>query len=229
MPKRSDGVRAVRNNNPGNIERGAKWQGLMPAAEMTPDQSAESRFAVFKSPKWGFRALAITLITYQDKRRAADGSIIDTVEEAISRWAPPSENDTESYVRQVCRLTGFDRRDRLDFHSRADLAPLAKAIATHECGGWFFDDKDLDAGLRLAGVEEPPDSIVKSRTVQVASVGTAATGIGLIGEAAAQLAPATSLAREVGEYAPTAAAVIVIVVLLAVIWYRYDDWKRAKS
>lgn len=225
-----NGIRAVRNNNPGNMEnKGEPWQGLMKREEMTPDQAGEGRFLVFKAPKWGFRAMQRNLITYQDKRRAADGSVIDTVTDAITRWAPPKENDTKKYIKRVCEMTGFGPDEVLDFHRYEDSAPVVKAISVVECGGWFFGQKDLDAGLRLAGVEKPAGALASSRTVQVASVGTAATGLGLIGEAAAQLAPATSLAREIGEYAPTAAAVLVLVVLLTVIWFKIDDWKRAKG
>ena len=216
----------MRNNNPGNIEKGAKWQGLMPASEMSEEQRNEQRFAVFKSPKWGFRALLRTLITYQDKYD------VNTIGETINRWAPSIvkkkvENDTRAYVKHVCELTGFDEDEALNYHEWKDARPVVKAIATHECGGWFFDEKDLDAGLRLAGVEKPPEALAKSRTVQAAAIGGTATGLGFVAEIAGQITPAASIAREVADYAPTAAAVIVLVVLAAVIWYRYDDWRRA--
>ena len=218
---KSDSIRAVRNNNPGNIERGAKWQGLTPLAEMSDEQRDEKRFAVFKSPKWGFRALLRTLITYQDKYD------VNAIGSTINRWAPPSENDTRAYVRHVCELSGRSADEPLNYHEWKDARPVVKAIATHECGGWFFDEKDLDAGLRLAGVEKPPEALAKSRTVQAAAIGGTATGLGFVAEIAGQITPAASIAREVADYAPTAAAVIVLVVLAAVIWYRYDDWRRA--
>ncbi|HCQ3021998.1 TPA: hypothetical protein OHP99_004980, partial [Escherichia coli] len=63
--------RGIRNNNPGNLDKGSPWQGLA----ANPD---EPRFCTFKDPVWGIRALAVTLITYHDKRRAKDGSSIDT-------------------------------------------------------------------------------------------------------------------------------------------------------
>jgi hypothetical protein len=148
-------VRAVRNNNPGNIEKGAPWQGLIiDVDEMTPEQRAEPRFCVFKEPRWGFRAMAVTLITYFDKRKAKDGSMIDTIRDVIERWAPPSENNTQAYINAVDLAHPKDHDDKLNLHEYADLAPLVKAIATHECGGWFFKDADLEAGLLLAGVEK---------------------------------------------------------------------------
>ena len=51
--------RGIRNNNPGNLDKGAPWQGLV-------NNSSEPRFCTFKDPVWGIRALAVTLITYHD-------------------------------------------------------------------------------------------------------------------------------------------------------------------
>lgn len=218
----SDGIRAVRNNNPGNIEKGAPWQGLMPANEMTPDQADEHRFCVFQSPKWGFRALARVLITYQDKHN------IHTIAGAIARWAPTSENDTKSYVNHVSRLTGRAFNEQLNFHDYSDLAPIAKAITTHECGGWFFDDSDLEEGMRLAGVIPPAKVLVESRTIKAATAASVVTGTGLIVETVSQLSPAATLIREIATYAPVVAGVLVLGVLFAIIYYRFDDWKRAK-
>jgi len=69
--------RGIRNNNPGNIEWGERWQGL---DELRPDR--DPRFAQFISPEDGIRALAKTLQTYQKKHG------ISTIEGIISRLAP---------------------------------------------------------------------------------------------------------------------------------------------
>lgn len=230
-----DSIRAVRNNNPGNIEKNPEWQGLMPLEEMTDAQRNESRFAVFKSPTWGFRAMGRNLITYQDKRRAADGSVIDTVREIITRWAPPKrqlpdgtfvvENDTEAYIKRVCALTGFEDSDTLDMHLYAHVAPVVKAIATVECGGWFFDDAELEEGMRLAGVVKQK-ALAESSTIKATTVATAATGLGLVAEAVQQIAPATGVIREVASYAPQAAMAFVIILGCYVIYKLYSDWKR---
>lgn len=178
-----DSVRAVRNNNPGNIERGkAKWQGLMQAEEMSPEQAAEGRFCVFRSPRYGFRAMAATIITYQDKRQAADGSRIDTIREVIERWAPAFENNVIAYVRSVDKDHPKTSSDELDFHRYEDLAPLVKAMSKHECGGWFFKDADLREGLRLAGVEPPLQPIHEDRVVQASTVGGPIIGGGVLSE-----------------------------------------------
>jgi hypothetical protein len=230
----SNEVRAVRNNNPGNIKKkiGDKvtpWQGLMPISRMNEEQAEEKIFAVFESPMWGFRALAMNLITYQDKRRAPDGSVIDTVEEAISRWAPPGENNTEAYIRHVCEITRFQRKQVLNFHEYASLMPLAKAISIHECGGWFFSQEDLDAGLRQAGVLKPPAALPADRTIKATTVAAGATAASVVAETIQQLTPAAGVLREMASWTPQIAGLIVLVVLGIIIWQRYDDWKRAKA
>lgn len=224
----SDSVRAVRNNNPGNIEKGQPWQGLMAQEQMNEEQRAETRFCVFRAPKWGFRAMAVTLITYYDKRKAADGSRIDTIAEAIERWAPPVENATGAYISAVDRAHPRQAHEVFNFHDYDDLAPLVKAIATHECGGWFFEDSDLDEGLKLAGVIKPVPAaaVATNRTVKAATAAGALGGVEIAAQLAQQVAPATSLIKEVSSYAPWAAGVLVILIMGVIIYYHYDDWRR---
>lgn len=170
--------RGIRNNNPGNIEKGAPWQGL------AADQSTDRRFCVFTEPRWGIRAIARVLITYQDKRLARDGSRIDTVQEIIARWAPAGENNVSSYVRAVRRAMGIEPGAEVDVHCYEHMRPLIAAIIRHENGrnpgrpdGAWYDDETLDAGLRLAGIEPPLRPLAKSRTM----AGTVATAAGAAG------------------------------------------------
>lgn len=137
-------IRAVRNNNPGNIDRGQPWQGLMPVAQMNAAQAAETRFCVFLSAQWGFRAMATIFHTYADK----DG--IKTIRAAISRWAPPGENDTDAYVNAVCGSIGWGPDMAFDFHNPQHLAALLKAVSTHEVGLWAFLDIDCLDGIETA-------------------------------------------------------------------------------
>lgn len=138
------GIRAQRNNNPGNIEAGDHWQGLMPHNQMTPEQAAEPRFAVFSTPKWGFRALGVILLNYVRVHH------FHTIREIISRWAPAAENQTEAYIQAVAGSVGLSADTAADFSKPDLLAATAKAIAVHECGSWLFSDVDLKAGIALA-------------------------------------------------------------------------------
>lgn len=147
--------RGIRNNNPGNLDKGAPWQGLV-------NNSSEPRFCTFKDPVWGIRALAVTLITYHDKRRAKDGSSIDTIREVIERWAPPHENNTLAYVNEVSKAVGVAPDMIIDLHDYETLRPLVEAIIRHENGrgplktpnSWYTPEL-IEEGLRRAGIVKP--------------------------------------------------------------------------
>ncbi|APC14545.1 structural protein [Pseudomonas frederiksbergensis] len=152
---RPENPRGIRNFNPGNIRhaKGVRWQGM--AAVQT-----DSAFVQFNGPRWGIRAIARVLITYQDKRRAADGSRIDSVREIIERWAPASENDTKAYVLTVARALGVDPDfEGLDVYQYDTMRALVLAIIRHENGpgplpgGLWYGEPVIVDGLALAGIE----------------------------------------------------------------------------
>ena len=115
-------VRGIRNMNPGNIRLGESWLGLR-TKQTDPD------FCQFTSMVYGCRALLKLLRTYVEKRGCT------TIRKVVERWAPPSENDTTSYVLSVAAACRRDADERLP----VDVDPLiyldlARAIARHECG-----------------------------------------------------------------------------------------------
>jgi hypothetical protein len=115
----ADVPRGVRNNNPGNIEKGAAWDGL------SADQSSDDRFAVFDSPVFGIRALTRVLLTYRERHG------LRTPEQIISRWAPDFENDTDSYVQAVASAAGIGPTDPV---TDDELPAVVAAIIYHENG-----------------------------------------------------------------------------------------------
>lgn len=133
-----DMTRGLRNNNPGNIRHsGTQWHG-MSATQTDP------AFIQFIEPKWGIRALARTLQTYSTRYG------LNTVRGIINRWAPPSENDTGSYVDAVARALGVSPDAQIDVFARA--GDLTRAIIKHENGLQPYSLAELNAGLSLAGV-----------------------------------------------------------------------------
>lgn len=80
--------RGIRNNNPLNIRKGARWRGLR-------DFATDKEFCEFQTMAFGFRAAFRTLITYYTKHDCK------TLIDIINRWAPPQENDTFSYINNV--------------------------------------------------------------------------------------------------------------------------------
>lgn len=127
--------RGIRNKNPGNIRKGAKWLGL--AAEQ-PDKE----FCTFTEAIYGIRALMKLLQNYSRMYH------LDTVREIISRWAPPNENNTVAYIQMVAKHLKVNPDSPLDLTEKHTLVKLAQAITRHENGqppeefhdNWFTDD-----------------------------------------------------------------------------------------
>jgi hypothetical protein len=163
--------RGIRNNNPGNIDYNpnTKWQGLdEPPIESTP-ANGRARFARFKTPAFGIRALARTLITYQDKHD------LNTVEEIINRWAPPVENDTTSYINSVAAKIGVVPKQHVSVHDFNVMLPLVEAIIRHENGSQPYSREVLEQGLIMAGVPPKPKPVVKSPAAQATATATVTT------------------------------------------------------
>lgn len=206
--------RGIRNHNPGNLRRsGDPWQGL--AKEQT-----DPEFFQFVSAKWGIRALARTLITYQDRHG------LTTVSQIIGRWAPPNENDTGAYVCAVVNRVGVAADERVDVHDYETLRPLVEAIVRHENGQQPYTNAEIDAGLVLAGVEPPRRSLASSRTVQGGQLAAGATVAGMAAEAVRQVEPAIPLLQTALQYAPLIVGALALAGIAYMIWARIDDRRR---
>ena len=119
--------RGFRNNNPGNIRHGNEWLGL--SGEQT-----DVHFDQFQSVEYGIRAMLKILETYRQKYH------LHTVEEIISRWAPPNENNTAAYIESVCR--SIDAAQPLRWVSAiAPLPAIVAGIIHHENGRQPFNLK----------------------------------------------------------------------------------------
>lgn len=206
--------RGVRNHNPGNLRRSRDpWQGL--AKEQT-----DREFFRFEGSKWGIRALARTLITYQDKHG------LGTVRGIINRWAPPSENDTGAYVRVVAAAIGVKPEATVNMHDYATLKAVVLAIIRHENGQQPYSDPEIDAGLVLAGVEPPQKPLTESRTIQGAQVAAGATALGVAAEAIDKIQPAIPILQKLAEIAPWVLAIVALAGIGYIVWARLDDRKR---
>lgn len=127
-------TRGIRNNNPGNIRVSKdQWEG------MTGDDGA---FVIFDSPESGVRALAKNLQSYGRQG-------YDSIEKIINRWAPPNENDTQSYIDSVVSATGIPATQSLDLSNPDTLSSLAQAISFHETGS-RYDPEVYNQGVARA-------------------------------------------------------------------------------
>lgn len=211
----------IRNNNPGNIRKSEdKWQGLT-------QPQPEGPFFVFENPIYGIRAIARLLINYQDKYG------LRTIGQIITRWAPPSENNTRAYIDSVAKRTGIAADEQLDMHVYEDVRPLVAAIIWHENGQQPYSNQQIDKGLVLAGIESEPKPLAKTpamRSAQVAaSAGTVAAASGMIAEAAPAIPVLSALSQMVKDNALGFLIVLgVLVVCLAgyIAWTRLDERRK---
>jgi len=133
----SSASRGLRNNNPGNIEASADnpWEG---------QTGSDGRFAKFETPEHGIRALGKNLLAY-NKRHG-----LDTVGEMITRWAPPKENDTDSYIKAICAQLGVGANDQIDVTNPRTLAALCAGIVAHENGDQPYSADQISNGVSAA-------------------------------------------------------------------------------
>ena len=158
-------TRGLRNNNPLNIRHSKdEWEGRA----MT---QTDREFVQFQTMAYGYRAAWKTLDTYCLRfRRERKVYNIRTI---IARWAPPSENDTDAYVRAVVRLSGLGGNENIprpnryrNFERLEKTARLLAAMTCVECGiqweqvDWdaIWQGYDLAWTGRLKGLAEdaPP-------------------------------------------------------------------------
>lgn len=206
--------RGIRNHNPGNLRRTADpWQGL--AAEQS-----DPAFFQFNAAKWGIRALARTLIAYQDRHG------LRTIAQVIARWAPPNENDTDAYIRAVSAAVGVGAEEGIDIHDHVVLRPLVLAIIRHENGEMPYTDAEIDGGLVLAGVEPPRKPLTATRTIQGGQVAAGATVLGMAVETIREVEPALPVLQSALQLAPWAVGTVALAGIAYMVWARIDDRRR---
>jgi hypothetical protein len=126
--------RGLRNNNPLNIRHSAEqFQG-----ETT---GADQAFKTFISLPYGYRAAFITLATYRSKG-------YNTIEKIVTRWAPPTENNTGSYISNVERWSGVPRHKVLTATDGTDYIMIVAAMSFIE-NGKNADITEVRAGFNL--------------------------------------------------------------------------------
>ena len=129
-------TRGLRNNNPGNIRLGSfKYRGEVA-------RSSDRAFRQFESMAWGYRAMFVLLHTYALRYRCR------TLRDYISRYAPPSENNTEAYIRRVAHATHLTDRDELNTLSKPMMVQVVAAMSEVE-NGVAADIDDVNNGWEL--------------------------------------------------------------------------------
>ena len=116
--------RGYRNNNPLNIRISKNaWKGKVPVNENT-----DGTFEQFVSMAYGYRAAMKLIQTYIRKYNC------NTLAQIISRWAPPTENYTASYITNVAARMGISPTDYINPSNGAQMKELVRAMSYSENG-----------------------------------------------------------------------------------------------
>lgn len=135
--------RGLRNRNPLNIEKSSTtWLGQC---------GSDSRFCVFLTNQYGYRAAFRIMYTYRHKYN------LFSIRQIISRWAPSSENNTDAYINRVCKLMNAAPTMCLCFGSEWNedkhwCCQLVHAMACVENGVDWDDIKhsEIEEGYEMA-------------------------------------------------------------------------------
>lgn len=117
--------RGLRNNNPGNIRNSdaTDWKG-----EVSPAAKNDKAFEEFEDVAHGYRALLKLLQNYRKIHNCR------TISDFINRWAPRTENNTNAYIRSVCRDMKVPATHEPDINDRTTMCSFAAAISRVENG-----------------------------------------------------------------------------------------------
>jgi hypothetical protein len=139
--ERRTGTRNWRNNNPGNIEFGdfARRYGAI---------GTDGRFAIFPSYEVGKRAKEALLF----EGRNYSGL---TIAQAITRYAPPSENDTAMYIRVAAAAAGVSPGTRMQSLNSEQRRALLSAMERVE-GFRVGSVQVIQQGTAVASAEQAP-------------------------------------------------------------------------
>lgn len=128
--------RGLRNNNPGNIRRSrVRYKG-----EVRPSRDPD--FKEFETMAYGYRAVFVLLDTYRSRYG------LNTIRQMLNRYAPPTENFTEGYVRFVADYSGVMPDEVVDTRSEKDMIPIVAAMSKIE-NGVAANIEDVERGWEL--------------------------------------------------------------------------------
>ena len=128
--------RGLRNNNPGNIRRSrVRYKG-----EVRPSRDPD--FKEFSTMAYGYRAVFVLLDTYRSRYG------LTTIRQMLNRYAPPTENFTEGYVRFVADYAGVMPDEVIDPRSERDMIPIVAAMSKIE-NGVAANIEDVERGWEL--------------------------------------------------------------------------------
>jgi len=154
--------RGIRNHNPGNLN-------YVGQAGATRETGPNGRFAVFQTAEEGLQALAHQLRLYAQRG-------INSVRAIISKFAPPSENNTQAYISSVSKRLGVDSNTSLDLNDPRVVQGLMDAIIRVENGKNPYSTEQIASAsaVRASGGQNAPAAPVQlsqETTIHVTGTG----------------------------------------------------------
>ncbi|MEY0558066.1 hypothetical protein AB7334_18185 [Providencia rettgeri] len=129
----AEGSRGFRNKNPGNLTAAPNSSGY--------DYGNGHRYVQFPTMKDGLAGMSRQLML--DAERG-----LNTIDKYLYKYAgPEAGNDTEAYIRQVSKMTGYGRYDQLDMHDPDVMAKLMPAMIQVENGKQPFSYDEIMEGI----------------------------------------------------------------------------------
>ena len=165
--------RGIKNNNPLNIRHSAdQWQGAR-------EEQTDKEFVQFTSMAYGYRAAWKVLESYW--KLFHQNRLPYNVTTIITRWAPPTENDTDNYIRTVIKLSGLGGNENFPQPSRGTayerLELLIRAMTTMECG---IPYEKVDVEAIREGFDLAYPGVRKVKKIRIESKKPADIGISIL-------------------------------------------------
>jgi hypothetical protein len=111
---------------------------------------ASTGFQQPKTPEEGLQILDNNLKAYGDKG-------INTLAGVISRWAPPSENDTQALIKAAAQRLSIDPNQPIDLKNPAVRQAVGTAIMIQEKGKGLFTSAPATQAPSVAAVPAKPN------------------------------------------------------------------------
>jgi hypothetical protein len=175
-----DGAYSWRSNNPGNIEYGDFARSLGAIGEGAVPAGRKRGFAIFPTLEDGQRAREVlqfespSYLNADNADRWGHAYPAGSIGAAIYRYAPPTENDTEGYIRQVSNAAGVPPETLMKDLTSEQRAAFMAAQQHHE--GWKSGDVINEAGIKLPP-NEIPQTVGTELSVNPDSIGARVTAM----------------------------------------------------
>lgn len=132
--------RGIRNNNPLNIRKGNNWKGER-------EHQVDPSFEEFESLAYGIRA-GFVIMRNNMKESLPKYRQCNTIRKLITRWAPPSENNTAKYIEFVSKKSGLNPDEVIRYREKRKMCAICDAMIRMECGAQI-DIKIIESAYDL--------------------------------------------------------------------------------